>query len=118
MMLEWENLEHWIERLGDQRGELVRATLERVADAPPDTDLVHRLCAETLAAAEIVASCAGAAPDELPAAVRDYVESCGVPDEELVRIAFRAVERVGLQRPEHDDALVDLEERLGAILSA
>jgi hypothetical protein len=41
-----------------------------------------------------------------------------VPDEEMVRIAFRAVERVGMQLPEHDGALVDLEERLGAILSA
>jgi hypothetical protein len=117
-MLEWEHLESWIERLGEERGELVRATLQRVVDAPPDVDLVHRLCAETLAAAEIVASCAGAAPDELPPAIREYVETCGVPDEELVLIAFRAVERVGLQRPEHDDGLVDLEERLGAILSA
>jgi hypothetical protein len=50
--------------------------------------------------------------------VRVYVESCGVPDDELLRSAFRAVERVGMQRREHDDALVDLEERLGAILSA
>jgi Domain of unknown function (DUF4259) len=117
-MFEWEHLETWVRRLGEERGSLVRSTLERVSDAPPDVELVHRLCEETLAAAEIVASCAGAAPDELPPTVRDFVETCGVPDEELVRIAFRAVERVGMQRPEHDDALVDLEERLGAILSA
>jgi hypothetical protein len=117
-MFDWEHLEAWVIRLGEQRGTLVRATLERVADAPPDVELVHRLCEETLAAAEIVASCAGAAPDDLPPAVREFVESCGVPDEEMVRIAFRAVERVGMQVPEHDDALVDLEERLGAILSA
>jgi hypothetical protein len=117
-MLEWEHLDTWIERLGEERGTLVRTTLERISDAPPDVELVHRLCEEALAAAEIVASCAGAAPDELPDAVRDYVESCGVPDDELLRVAFRAVERVGLQRPEHDEALVDLEERLGAILSA
>ena len=50
--------------------------------------------------------------------MRRYVEHHGVPEEELVLAAFRAVERVGMQRDEHDDALVDLEERLGAILSA
>jgi hypothetical protein len=117
-MLDWNDLGTWIQRLGEERGALVRSTLDGVAAAPPDVDLVHRLCQEALAAAEIVASCAGAAPDELPEEVRDYVETCGVPDAELVRTAFRAVERVGLQRPEHDEALVDLEERLGAILSA
>ncbi len=117
-MLEWEHLDSWIARLAEERGPLVRSTLERISGAPPDVELVHRLCEEALAAAEIVASCAGATPDELPDDVRAYVESCSVPDDELVRIAFRAVERVGLQRQEHDEALVDLEERLGAILSA
>jgi hypothetical protein len=117
-MLEWEHLATWLARLDDEGGTLVRSTLERIADAPPDIELVHRLCEEALAAAEIVASCAGATPDELPDRVRAYVETCGVPGDELLRVAFRAVERVGLQRPEHDEALVDLEERLGAILSA
>jgi hypothetical protein len=117
-MFEWEHLQPWIDRLDAERDGLVRATLERIAGTPPDLELVHRLCEEALAAAEIVASCAGAAPDALPDGVRDYVESCGVPEDDLVRIAFRAVERVGLQRREHDEALVDLEERLGAILTA
>lgn len=117
-MIDWTDLETWVERLGDGRTALVSSTLEKVAGASPDVELLHHLCVEALAAAEIVASCAGAAPDKLPAAVREYVESCGVPDEELVLAAFRAVERIGMQRAEHDDALVDLEERLGAILSA
>ena len=78
-------------------------------------DWLHRLDAE---GDDLVASSAGAAPDTLPQKVRRYVEHHGVPDEELVLAAFRAVERIGMQRDEHDDALVDLEERLGAILSA
>jgi hypothetical protein len=36
----------------------------------------------------------------------------------VVGDAFRAVERVGMQKDEHDEWLVDLEERLGALLSA
>ena len=50
--------------------------------------------------------------------MRDYIERHGVPDEAVVADAFRAVERVGMQKDEHDEWLVDLEERLGALLSA
>jgi hypothetical protein len=96
----------------------VRSTLVQAASAPPDRDLPHLECEQVLAAAEIVASAAGAAPDELPASVRDYVERHGVPSDELIADAFRAVERVGMQKDEHDEWLVDLEERLGALMSA
>ena len=116
-MLRWQDVSAWRARLDPEGETLLRRTLDRVADTPPDMDLDHLHCEEALAAAEVVASCAGAAPDTLPADVRDYVEGCGVPSDDLLLAAFRAVERVGMQRAEHDDALVDLEERLGALLA-
>ncbi len=116
--MRWDDVTDWLHRLDRDGDDLVGATLVRVADAPPDTDVEHVSCEEAIAAAEIVACCAGAAPDEVPPAVRRYVERCGVPEDDRVRLAFRAVERIGMQRDEHDDALVDLEERLGALLTA
>jgi uncharacterized protein DUF4259 len=118
LMLRWEEVGDWLERLAREDDELVRTTLAVAAAAAPDEELPHLDCEQVLAAAEIVASAAGAAPDELPDAVRAYVERHGVPDEEVVADAFRAVERVGMQKDEHDEGLVDLEERLGALLSA
>jgi hypothetical protein len=117
-MLRWDDVREWLERLANEDDELVRSTLAEAASAPPDRELPHLDCEQVLAAAEIVASAAGAAPDELPDNVRAYVERHGVPSEDLVADAFRAVERVGMQKDEHDEWLVDLEERLGALLSA
>jgi hypothetical protein len=117
-MLRWDDVQEWLQRLAHEDDELVRKTLAEAASAAPDQDLPHLECEQVLAAAEIVASAAGAAPDELPDDVRAYVERHGVPSDGLLADAFRAVERVGMQKDEHDDWLVDLEERLGALLSA
>jgi uncharacterized protein DUF4259 len=118
LMLRWNDVQEWLERLAREDDGLVRSTLAQAASAAPDQDLPHLECEQVLAAAEIVASAAGAAPDDLPDTVRDYIERHGVPDEAMVADAFRAVERVGMQKDEHDEWLVDLEERLGALLSA
>ena len=101
-MLRWDEVQEWLERLAREDDALVRTTLSEAVSAAPDQDLPHLQCEQVLAAAEIVASAAGAAPDELPPTVRDYVERHGVPSDELVADAFRAVERVGMQKAEHD----------------
>ena len=118
MSMSWKDVRAWVDRLDGEGDDLVAQTLDRVASIPPEQELEHVACEQAIAAAEIVASSAGAAPDTLPQQVRRYVEHHGVPDEELLLAAFRAVERIGMQRDEHDDALVDLEERLGALVSA
>ena len=117
-MMRWQDVGDWLGRLDAEGGGLVASTLQRVADASPDDDVEHVSCEEAIAAAEVVACCAGAAPDAVPDEVRSYVERCGVPSEDLIETAFRAVERIGMQRDEHDAWLVDLEERLGALLTA
>jgi len=73
-----------------------------------------------LVAAELVASAAGEAPDDLPAPAREWVERHGVPAEELVERALRAVRCVAQDsglRAAHDDAwreaVQDLRFRLG-----
>lgn len=116
--MRWGDVGDWLGRLDSEGDELVAATLERVADASPDDGLDHVACEEAIAAAEVVACCAGAAPESVPDEVRRHVERCGVPPEERLELAFRAVERIGMQRDEHDAWLVDLEERLGALLTA
>lgn len=118
MTMSWQDVGDWLARLERDGDALLGATLAQVADAPPDEQLEHVACEQALAAAEIVASCAGVGPDSLPGRVRRYVERCGVPSSERIAVAFRAVERIGMQRDEHDAGLVDLEERLGALLSA
>jgi hypothetical protein len=73
-----------------------------------------------LVAAELVASAAGEAPDDLPPPAREWVERHGVPAEELIERALRAVRCVAqnddLART-HDEAwheaVQDLRFRLG-----
>jgi hypothetical protein len=113
--MDWSGIDEWLARLEAEGDELVVATLQQVVDTPPDRRVAG---AEALAAAEIVASCAGAAPDEVPDEVRRHVERCGVPSDERIALAFRAVERVAMQADEREAGLVDLEERLGALLAA
>ena len=117
-MMRWQDVTDWLSRLEAEGNGLVASTLQRVANAPPDDEVAHVTCEEAIAAAEVVACCAGAAPDTVPDEVRSYVERCGVPSDDMIETAFRAVERIGMQRDEHDAWLVDLEERLGALLTA
>ncbi len=115
MPMRWQDVDGWLGRLGAEGDALVERTLRAAADASPDEDISHATCEDTIAAAEVVACCAGAAPDRVPDTLRDHVERCGVPDDERLALALRAVARVGMQRDEHDAWLVDLEERLAAL---
>ena len=118
MPMRWKDVDGWLARLGDEGDTLVERTLREAADSPPDEDLTHAGCEETIAAAEVVACCAGAAPDKVPDALRAYVERCGVPSDERLALALRAVARVGMQRDEPDAWLVDREERLAALATS
>lgn len=76
---------------------MVRAALERIANAPTDEDLDSDDCCEALAAAELVAAALGRATDRLPADEGpDWVAAHGdtirPSDRDLARVA---VERIG-----------------------
>ena len=112
----------WLESLDPARDEPVMSAVLRVCDTGKPLDV--REAAEALAAAELVASAAGEAPDDLPDAAREWVERHGVPDDTLVERALRAVRCVALDdvlREAHDedwcDAVRDLRFRLGDILA-
>ncbi|HVA31148.1 MAG TPA: DUF4259 domain-containing protein, partial [Gaiellaceae bacterium] len=68
----------------------LRETLQTACDDPGDDAVAER----AVAAAELVASAAGEPPDELPAADREWVETHGLPDDELVELACRSMKRV------------------------
>src|SRR5207245_8910250 len=63
-------------------------TLQAACDAPAD-DTIAELA---VSAAELVVSAAGEPPDELPADARDWVETHGVPDDQLVELACRSMQ--------------------------
>ena len=104
------------------------ATLDPTSDDPV-LDVLSRadagevdqtLAAQVLVAGELVASAAGEAPDDLPPAAREWVERHGVPAEELIERALRAVRKVSIDdalTAAHDDewceAVRDLRFRLG-----
>jgi hypothetical protein len=104
----------WLEGLDPESDEPVLEVLSR------DDDLDETAAAEVLAAAELVASAAGEAPDDLPAAARAWVERHGVPAEELIERALRKVRKIAIDeelKAAHDeawcDAVRDLRYRLG-----
>jgi hypothetical protein len=106
----------WLESLDPTSDEAVLDVLTRVdADGLDET-----LAAQVLVAGELVASAAGEAPDDLPPAAREWVERHGVPAEELIERALRAVRKVAIDeelKAAHDDewcaAVRDLRFRLG-----
>jgi uncharacterized protein DUF4259 len=97
--------------------------LDVLARATQD-ELDATLAAQALVAGELVASAAGEAPDDLPAPAREWVERHGVPAEELIERALRAVRRVAIDDrliAAHDEewcaAVRDLRYRLGDLAS-
>jgi hypothetical protein len=92
----------------------LHASLEAACDDPDDDAVAER----AVAAAEIVASAAGEPPDELPAAARDWVETHGVPDDELVELACRATKCVAGRSDAWHERLNDLRYRLGDVAAA
>jgi hypothetical protein len=112
----------WLAALDPESDEQVLAALAQAAAC--DGPLDETLAAQALAAAEVVASAAGEAPDDLPPPAREWVERRGVPAEELIERALRAVREVAIDerlREAHDehwcDAVRDLRFRLGDLAS-
>jgi len=92
--------------------ETLRGLLEAACEQPVAPDVAER----AIEAAEIVASAAGEPPDVLPDEAREWVETHGVPDDDLVELAYRAMKHVAAS----DDSgrLNDLRYRLGDIVAA
>jgi hypothetical protein len=106
----------WLAELDPTSDDPVLDVLSR-ADAG---DVDATLAAQVLVAGELVASAAGEAPDDLPPEAREWVERHGVPAEELIERALRAVRKVAIDdelKAAHDDewcaAVRDLRFRLG-----
>src|SRR5437868_2309 len=93
----------WLASLDPTGDEAVLDVLPR---ADGDSSLDETLAAQVLVAGELVASAAGEAPDDLPHSAREWVERHGVPAEELVERALRAVRKVAIDdrlTAAHDD---------------
>ena len=92
----------------------LREPLEAVLAAPEDeTAITH-----AVDAAELVASTAGEPPDELSAAAREWVERHGIPPEDLVDLAMRAMKLVANTNEWWREQLNDLRFRLGDIAAS
>ena len=115
-LFEREAVREWLYGLVEEDGdERVRAALDEVLSVRPG-DSISDTCVEcALAAAEVVATCAGAHADEPPPLVTGYAESCGVPNDELLTSAFQAVQRIALEPELRDAEVVDLEQRLASV---
>ena len=92
----------------------LRATLQAGCDDPGDDAAAER----AIAAAELVASAAGAPPDELGVDAREWVETHGVPEEALVELACRSMKCVAAKSNEWHERLNDLRYRLGDVAAA
>jgi hypothetical protein len=89
----------------------LREPLQAACEEPGDEAAVKR----AVDAAELVASGAGEPPDELPPASREFVETHGVPPDELVELAVRAMKQVATGNEWWRERLNDLRYRLGDI---
>jgi hypothetical protein len=89
----------------------LREPLQAACTAPDDEAAVQR----AVDAAELVASGAGEPPDELPPAAREFVETHGVPPDELVELAVRALKHVAAGNEWWRERLNDLRYRLGDV---
>src|SRR3954447_25904218 len=101
-----------VEEDGDER---VRAALDEVLGVRPGDRLSDACVKCALAAAEVVATCAGAHADEPPPLVTGYAENCAVPSDDLLATAFQAVQRIALEPELRDAEVVDLEQRLASV---
>jgi hypothetical protein len=89
----------------------LRSTLQAACDTPSDDGVAER----AVAAAELVASAAGEPPDELTPDAREWVETHGVPDDELVELACRSMKCIARQSDAWRERLLDLRYRLGDV---
>ena len=88
--------------------------LQDACDNPGD----EAAAARAVEAAEIVVSAAGEPPDELPADAREWVETHGVPDDELIELACRSMKCAAAISPDWHERLNDLRYRLGDVAAA
>jgi hypothetical protein len=91
--------------------EMLREPLTAACEEPTDEDRIKR----AVDAAELVASASGAPPDELPDPAREWVETHGVPPEDLVELACRSMKQVAGANEWWRERLNDLRYRLGDV---
>jgi hypothetical protein len=115
-LFEREGVKQWLYGLVEpDADERIQAALDEVLAVRPG-DRIGEACVEcALAAAEVVATCAGAHADEPPPLVTGYAENCGVPDDGLLNAAFQAVQRIALDPGLRDEEVDDLERRLASV---
>ena len=89
----------------------LREPLAAACDEPTDEERIKR----AVDAAELVAATAGEPPDALPDAARDWVETHGVPPEDLVELACRSMKQVANANEWWRERLQDLRYRLGDV---
>jgi hypothetical protein len=92
----------------------LRTPLVAACVSPQDEDAVKR----AVDAAELVASTSGEPPDELPPPAREWVETHGVPPDDLVELACRAMKAVANANDWWRERLQDLRYRLGDVAAA
>ncbi len=89
----------------------LRSPLQEACESPQDEDAIKR----AVDAAELVASTAGEPPDELPDEAREWVETHGVPPDDLVELACRSMKQVAAVNEWWHERLQDLRYRLGDV---
>jgi hypothetical protein len=89
----------------------LRAPLDAVREGAAGEERIKR----AVDAAELVASAAGEPPDELPDAAREWVETHGVPPEDLVELAVRAMKQVANENEWWRERTNDVRFRLGDV---
>jgi hypothetical protein len=89
----------------------LRTPLAAACETPDDEAAIKR----AVDAAELVASAAGEPPDELPEAAREWVETHGVPPDDLIELACRSMKKVANANDWWHERLQDLRFRLGDV---
>jgi hypothetical protein len=89
----------------------LRSQLQEAYESPQDEDAIKR----AVDAAELVASTAGEPPDELRDEAREWVETHGVPPDDLVELAYRSMKQVATTNEWWHERLQNLRYRLGDV---
>ena len=89
----------------------LRTPLTAACETPDDEETIKR----AVDAAELVASAAGEPPDELPPDAHEWVETHGVPPDDLVELACRSMKRVANANEWWRERINDLRYRLGDV---
>jgi nucleotide-binding universal stress UspA family protein len=93
-----------------------RSLQQTLAAACEDPD--EEAAEQAVRAAELVAATAGEPPDDLSPADREWVETHGIPSDELLELACRSMKCVAALSDDWHDRLNDLRFRLGDVAAA